>query len=153
MPRSSGAPTSPSMRQLTQCSLLTAAWTLGKRSVQSVPCLVSSRIRAASRWANNRHPSILISCSHPPPAGGLSAWDGRHGMKPAGRAIRERNDMPLDIVCRLAVRKVRGGPPLYFPSVPYSAWRDPTVGRAGPRAACAKATSSQEMDGTKDSGT
>src|SRR3954453_21048569 len=60
MPRQSCARTSPSMSHLTQCSLLTAEWTLGKRSVQSVPCLVSSRIRAASRWANNRHPSILL---------------------------------------------------------------------------------------------
>src|SRR5262245_31961275 len=35
-----------------------------------------------------RKPSCLISCSHRPPEGSVSAFVGRHGsMKPAGRAL------------------------------------------------------------------
>src|SRR5262245_41567394 len=73
MPSPSQATASPSSRNERTWSAPAASAIRGYRSAQSCPLRVSSRTPAGSRRTISRNPSCLISCSHRPPEGSVSA--------------------------------------------------------------------------------
>ena len=83
---SSQATASPSMMHERARKRANVSTISGKRWVKSLPGRLKSRTRSPSLRPIILKPSCLISCSHAPPDGSVSALVGRHGaMNPAGK--------------------------------------------------------------------
>ena len=82
-----GSVLSPSMMQERARKPANVSTMSGKRPVRSLPGRLKSRTRGPSLRAIILKPSCLISCSHAPPEGSVSALVGRQGAttKPAGK--------------------------------------------------------------------